>query len=69
MSLGAVAYVGTYVGLPCGGPITLARCLRAGRSRSWRARVALRRLAPPMPRAARVDVPFGTVAHVAIGPS
>ena len=69
VSLGAVAYVGTYVGLPCGGAITLARCLRAGRSRSWRARVALRRLAPSLPRAARVDVLLGMVARVAVGPS
>ena len=64
-----VACEGKYRALPYGGAVALGRCLRAGRSRNWGAGVALRRLAPPMPRAARVDVPFGTVAHVAIGPS
>lgn len=59
----------TYGALPYGGAVALGRCLRAGRSRNWRDRIVLRRLAPSLPRAARVDVPFGTVAHVAIGPS
>ena len=66
---GMVAYEGKYRALPYGGAVIPGRCLRAGRSRNWRDRIALRRLASSLPRAARVDVPFGTVARVAIGPS
>ena len=66
---GMVTYEGKYRALPYGGAVIPGRCLRAGRSRNWRDRIALRRLASSLPRAARVDVPFGTVARVAIGPS
>ena len=64
-----VACEGTYGALPYGGAVAPRRCLRAGRSRNWGAGVALRRLASPMPRADRVDIPFGTVARVAVCPS